>query len=244
MKENKSVILITSIIIVILGIILGIIFLKKDNLETDAIRFKKEYESLNNTTRESDGHKYNNVNIDEDNPIVYVNAKEASDIIKNKSGVIYIGANWCPWCRNAISVLFESAKANNVDKIYYVDLTEYRNIWEIKNRELVKTQKEKDGYYDLLNSLDKVLGENTYKLKDEDGKEYDTNEKRIYMPTVLGVKSGKITETHVGTVKINEGQDKYSDLTDEQRNELLDIYNNLVKSTKSDGKCGLDSACD
>lgn len=243
MKKKRNII-IGVIILIILIISLTVYFLLKgEDVKSDGLRFKEEYESLNDTIRESDGQKYNNLEIESDNPIVYVSPKEASEIIEKQSGVIYIGANWCPWCRNAIPVLFEAAEKNNVNKIYYVDLTEYRNVWEIINGELVKTQEEKEGYYDLLNSLDEVLEENTYKIKDKDGKEFDTNEKRIYMPMVISIKGGKIVKTHVGTVSLNENQDKYSYLTDKQKNELFNIYDELIKLSISDGKCGID-ACD
>lgn len=166
MKEKKNIIIgISILIILIIGLVVGYTLLKKDDTKEDSIRFKEEYEELNDTVRESDGHSYNNVDIKEDNPIKYVSAKEAAKIIKEESGVMYIGAPWCPWCRNAVPVLFEAAKNNGVEKVYYVDLTEYRNVWEIVNGELVKSQKEKEGYYDLLNALDETLGSDTYKLK-------------------------------------------------------------------------------
>ncbi len=244
--KKRFIIKASVLIVLIIGMTVGCTFLKEDDVKEDSIKFKEEYEALNNTVRESDGQKYNNIDINEDNPIKYVTPKEATKIIKEESGVIYIGAPWCPWCRNAIPVLFEATKNNGVDTVYYVDLTEYRNIWEIVDGELVKSQKEKEGYYDLLNALDEVLGSSTYKLKDENGQEYDTNEKRVYMPMVLGIKGGKITETHTGTVTLNEGQDKYSALTETQKNELLNIYDKLVKSSIPEGKCGvgLDDACD
>ncbi len=245
MKEKKKTIIgIAIAVIIIIGIVLGFFLINKEKPKTDSIKFKEEYESLNDTIRESDGQKYNNIEVPEDNPVKYVSAKEAANIIKNKSGVIYIGANWCPWCRNAIPVLLEAAKNNDTKTIYYLDLTEYRNVWEVVNGELTKSQKEKDGYYELLEALDEVLGTSTYKIKGEDGQEYDTLEKRIYMPMVIAVKGGKIADTHVGTVTLTDEQNKYSNLTKEQKTELLNIYDELIKSSIVDGKCNLDNACD
>lgn len=82
---------------------------KRQINNTDAIKFKEEYESLNNTVRESDGAEYNNISIDEKNPIKYVDTKEALKVLKEETAIIYVGANWCPWCRNAIPVLFDVA---------------------------------------------------------------------------------------------------------------------------------------
>ena len=202
---------------------------KKEEV-SDAIKFKEEYEKLNDTIRESDGALYNNVSISENNPIKYINAKEAVEIIKNQTGVIYFGASWCPWCRNAIPVLFDAVKKKNVDIIYYVDMDRLRNIYEVKDGELVKTQEEQDGYYDLLEALDSILGDKTYTLSSE-GQTYDTKEKRIYMPLIVGIKNGSIVANHVGTVNLNSDQTKYSTLTKEQYNELYEIYGDLLKQT-------------
>ncbi len=225
MKYQKTIFFI--IIILVMTAIVTIV-INNNHQNKDAIQFKEEYESLNNTIRESDGAKYNNVNIPSDNPIKYITAKEAVNVINNENAVIYFGANWCPWCRNAIPVLFASALSQNIDTIYYVNMAEIRNVWEIQDRKLVKTREEQEGYYDLLNSLDSVLSPSTYTLKDEDGTTYDTNEKRIYMPLVIVVKNGKIIDNHVGTVNLNDGQTKYDDLTKSQHQELLTIYNNML----------------
>ena len=43
---------------------------EKENLSTDAIKFKEEYESLNGTTSSS-GKTIRTININKDNPIIY-----------------------------------------------------------------------------------------------------------------------------------------------------------------------------
>ncbi len=219
-------------IIALFIIAIGIIMIVNPSIKTDGMKFKEEYEKLNDTIRESDGAKYNNVSIDAKNPIKYINAKEAIDIIKNKTGIIYFGANWCPWCRNAIEVLFESTKEKNLKTIYYLDMDSVRNIWEIKDGKLEKTTVEQEGYYELLEALDSVLSENTYTLKDNSGKVYDTKEKRIGMPLIIAVKDGKIIEKHSGTVKLKENQTKYSKLEQDQKEELLKNYNEMIDKIK------------
>jgi thiol-disulfide isomerase/thioredoxin len=211
----------------------------KKEESSDGIQFKEEYEKLNGTIRESDGALYNTVSIEKENPIKYIDAKEATQIIKNKTGVIYFGASWCPWCRNAIPVLFDVAKKKKIDTIYYVDMDQVRNIYEIKDGSLVKVQEEKEGYYELLEALDSILGENTYTLT-SDGQTYDTKEKRIYMPLVVGIKEGSIVDSHVGTVSLNEDQTKYSPLTKEQYDELYKQYESLfsnIYNSCTDNKC-------
>lgn len=237
-KKTKLCILLLSLIVTIF---IGV-FLWNHYKLTDAKKFKEEYERLNNTIRKSDGALYNTVTISKKNPIKYISAKEATDIIKNKTGVIYFGANWCPWCRNAVEVLFDSANQNELDTIYYVDMDLLRNIWEVKNGKLIKTQNEQEGYYELLEALDEILGEDNYILTDQEGQKYDTGEKRIYMPLVIAVKNGNIVENNVGTVSLNEGQTKYDKLTQEQYKELLKKYDSLIQSISS-STCTMEDTC-
>lgn len=228
MKKKKTVIIL-SVIVLAFCIIGCFYWYHLSNKITDAKKFKDSYESLNNTVRESDKANYNNVDIPEDNPIRYISALEAVDIIQNQTGIIYFGANWCPWCRNAVEVLIAAAKEKQLETIYYVDMDKVRNVFEVQNGNLVKTQEEQDGYYELLKSLDSVLGDETYTLKDKEGKVYNTKEKRIYMPLVISVKDGKILEQHVGTVTLNSNQTKYSKLEEEQVQKLKDIYFKMME---------------
>ncbi len=232
MKKKNIIISIIVIIIAILIATIVVLNNKSKNINNDALRFKEEYESLNNVVRDSDGELYNSVSINEDNPIKYVDIKETLKLLKNKKGILYIGANWCPWCRNAIEVLIDSANDMNLNEIYYLDLTNYRNVWEIIDKKLVKTQTESEGYYDLLDALDGILGSDNYKLKDDDGNIYDTGEKRIYMPIVIAFKDGKIVDHHLSTVTLKDNQTKYDKLDGNQYNELKKIYTDLIKSIK------------
>lgn len=242
MKFIKRNIGIFIILLLLILIIVGICIRKyKFYYENkDSVVFKQEYEELNNTIRETDGQKYNNVYIDSKNPIKYVTVKEAIDIIKNKSGIMYFGANWCPWCRNAVPVLIEASAKNNNMTIYYLNMDKVRNIWEVNDGKLEKTREEEDGYYELLELLDSILDEDTYKITDNE-KEYDTEEKRIYMPLVVAISNGKIIDHHDGTVELNDDQNKYDSLTEEQHKELLNVYTKMFESVKSetcdDKKC-------
>ena len=107
--------------------------------ENDSNKFKEEYESLNGKTFYQN-YKYKDVTIPEDNPIKYSDYKEIIDIVKNGSGVIYLGYPECPWCRGYIPYLNEVAINEHLDKIYYFNiLNDRKNNWlEIDNIELKK----------------------------------------------------------------------------------------------------------
>lgn len=167
-------------------------------LKSDGEKFKAEYEALNNENV--------NINISKNNPIKYVTLDEVFDIIQNKTGVIYFGFPGCPWCRNMIPVLFEAAKNNNIDTIYYFNP---RNVKKSDN--------------DEYNKLKEILNE--YLSEDENG------QKVLYVPDVYFIKDGKIVGHHLGTVDSQE--DPTISLTDEEKNELLDIFNELFEKIRN-----------
>lgn len=167
-------------------------------LKSDGEKFKAEYEALNNENV--------NINISKNNPIKYVTLDEVFDIIQNKTGVIYFGFPGCPWCRNMIPVLFEVAKNNNIDTIYYFNP---RNVKKSDN--------------DEYNKLKEILNE--YLFEDENG------QKVLYVPDVYFIKDGKIVGHHLGTVDSQE--DPTISLTEEEKNELLDIFNELFEKIRN-----------
>lgn len=167
-------------------------------LKSDGEKFKAEYEALNNENV--------NINISKNNPIKYVTLDEVVDIIQNKTGVIYFGFPGCPWCRNMIPVLFEAAKNNNIDTIYYFNP---RNVKKSDN--------------DEYNKLKEILNE--YLSEDENG------QKVLYVPDVYFIKDGKIVGHHLGTVDSQE--DPTISLTEEEKNELLDIFNELFEKIRN-----------
>lgn len=167
-------------------------------LKSDGEKFKAEYEALNNENV--------NINISKNNPIKYVTLDEVFDIIQNKTGVIYFGFPGCPWCRNMIPVLFEAAKNNNIDTIYYFNP---RNVKKSDN--------------DEYNKLKEILNE--YLSEDENC------QKVLYVPDVYFIKDGKIVGHHLGTV--DSQADPTISLTEEEKNELLDIFNELFEKIRN-----------
>ena len=201
--------------------------------KTDAVKFKEEYEELNGSRNDS-GKVIRVVSIPEDNPIVYSTAEEISKMIDDKeSFYVYFGFSKCPWCRSMIEQMFKAASAKNVDKIYYVDVLDIRDVLELNDDGSVKTKTEGDkNYMKLIEQLGDVLSD--YTLNDSEGNEVKTGEKRIYAPNIIAVKDGKAEQLEEGTADGLE--DPYSELSDE-------MINNSYEKLECIFKCLEDKVC-
>lgn len=216
-KFSASIImLITTSVLIILSLV-SLYFHFDDKASTKKLNndnsFKKEYEQYNNKKTET-GNSYLNVNITSKNIIKYSSYDEIYEILDNGTGVIYFGFPTCPWCRNLVEPLLDAASEVGIEKIYYLNNKDDRDIKSLNENGEVVTEKEgtKD-YYKLLKKLDKILG--VYKGLN------DNTIKRLYFPTVLFVKDGKIMDYQIGTIPSQENP--YVPLTSEEYKELKDI---------------------
>ncbi len=213
-----------------------LVFIKnKNETNSDAYKFKSEYAELNNKNNETTGKTYPIVDLNDKNPFVYASEDDIKSLFDGGTGVIYFGFPTCPWCRNVVPVLNEAIGNTSIEHVYYYNIKTIRSTISFNdNNELVNT-KGNDFYYYLLDKLDSYLTE--YVIKDNKNKDYDTKEKRLYAPTVVFIKEGKIIGVHEGTVDSQE--DPYIVLNDTQKNELMTIYQDyLTKVTEScDEKC-------
>ena len=210
---------------ILLFIIISLAFLsvvgcanKKNLISKDAIKFKEEYESLNNTSN-SDEKVHRSLSISENNPFVYSNAKEILKKIENKETFyIYFGSSYCPWCRSVIEKVIEVAKKNNISTIYYIDIWNgdhneiLRDTYELdENNEIKLVSKGAKEYQDLIRYLNNVLGE--YTLTSKDGQKILVGEKRIFAPNFIYIKDGKAVKLESGNS--DKQTDSRMDLTEE-----------------------------
>lgn len=240
MKNKKCMLVLVPILCLIMVILSYLTITHNYN---DSLKFKKEYEALNGNISSSN-NKYIELNISLNNPIKYSNYKEIIDVIKNGTGIIYLGFPECPWCRAAVPVLLEAAKNNNVDKIYYLNIKNDRDLYVINDGKLtyaldddgneIKGVKE---YFDLLDALDNYLSDYVIEF---DNKTYETGKKRIYAPSVIFVKNGYVTNIQVSTVENH--LDAYEPLTKEQKKELYNIYEEEILNIYSE-TCSNNSGC-
>ena len=211
----------------------------------DEKRFKDEYEGLNNADANS-----KKVEIPRHNYVKYITLKEAVDILDSGNGIIYFGFSGSPQCRYIVAPLIEAVAKGKVENLYYVDLRPYnkkendlRDSYELDERNKAKKTKDAESeYYSILLALANNLEE--YTLETDSGKKVSTGEKRLYAPTVVAVKDGKLLDFHQGTVDNHDINDKNEirELTKEEEKELLNIYQKLVKNFE-DNTCADDIVC-
>lgn len=203
---------------------------------TDAYKFKNEYESVNDQETSS-GKKIRNLTIADNNPFVYKTPEELVKMIEDKKTfVVYFGFSNCPWCRSVINSLVDASLEKEVKKIYYVDVKEIRDAFELNdNNEAVRTKEGTEAYYKLLELLNPVLQDYsplTYETKKGKTKEVKVDEKRIYAPSVVIVKNGEAISLETGIVE--KLTDPYMELTDEIKCEIKEAFSCIFDKLESD----------
>ncbi len=119
------------------------------------------------------------------------------------TGILYYGSSGCPWCQRAVPVLDEAAEEQGI-QVYYVDTGVYDF-----------TQEE----FDQLMKYTEVL-----LVTDSEG------EKSFQIPQVIALKDGEIIGYHLALVDGFSIEDESSDLNEEQSEQLLAIYRQLILS--------------
>ena len=150
------------VLVLIIIILLSITIIGCNNKKSDALKFKEEYESQNEKKLES-GKVNRSVSISKENPFIYTTAEEIIEKMNNKETfIVYFGFSTCPWCRSIIEELINCANDYDVDKIYYVDISNIRDEKEYTEDGIIETTKEgTKGYKELLSKMDNVLKEYT-----------------------------------------------------------------------------------
>ena len=189
-KKNKKLYTIIGIVVLVLACSIGFykVFTSIENKETDAEKFASEY------------------SIDNDNVFVYKTLEEINKILKNGTGIVYLGFPECPWCKGYVPYLNEVAKKAKLDKIYYFNILKDR-----KNNT--------DDYKKTVELLKDYL------------KYDDERNKRIYVPAVIAVNKGKIVGFDDETSYDTKGYEKPEDYW---KNEDLDGLKNRLSKMIND----------
>lgn len=232
MKKDKIMLILLLVVFIIVGgVMIFFAFQKEEEtpLKSDAIKIKEEYEKLNDQTNKSN-QTYPTVFLTNENPFVKKTEEEIIEILEKGTGIIYFGFASCPWCRTLMPILETNAKELNIDRVYYLDVQNIRDILELddSNKPIVKEEGSK-GYYKIIQLLDEFL--TPYTLTDKENKKIDTGEKRLFAPTIVSVKDGKVMSVHVGTIKSQKSG--YDELSDSQKKELTKVVKELMETSIS-----------
>ncbi len=142
----------------------------------------------------------------EDGVFLDISMEDAVQMIEEKQTfVLYLGFSTCGWCIDVTPILNDVALEQGIS-VYYIDVK--------KEGEDIRT-KDNEAYVKLENYV------RNYFTDDED---------KIYVPAVIGVDHGMISNYHVGTV---EGHDAYErELTEVEIKDLEKLYENLIEKIK------------
>lgn len=117
---------------------------------SDAARFKTAYSRVAN-----------------DNRFVFASAGEVLEKFESGSGLIFLGFQQCPWCQQLAPIVDEAAKAEGLDKIYYLDIRHARETNDATYKKMVEKLK-------------------PHLRTDENG------QPRVYVPDVTALKDGRV----------------------------------------------------
>ena len=145
---------------------------------SDSLRFKEEYEALNDVKGEDGINQYTSLTIDKDNNIVYLTYDELVDFMENKTGLLYFGRPGCPWCRLLMPYMLDFAKNDNVN-IYYYNIEKDRDENNEKYKNIVSILGEH------LPTIDTV----TQNVSDPD---FNPALKRVVLPQLFFIKDGEV----------------------------------------------------
>jgi hypothetical protein len=178
-------------------------YLNQNSVElSDAQKFSKEYTSVPG-----------------DNMFIYRNADEIIRIMQNGTGVVYLGFPECPWCQAYVKYLYEVAKEEGVETIYYFNIAEDR-------------KENSDQYKEIVSLLEGNL------QYDDEGNS------RIYVPNVSFHIDGKLIGNDHETSKDTLGYKYPSEYWSDERIENLKgvLRNYMQQIIEAGGEC--EKTCD
>ncbi len=140
-----------------------------------------------------------------DNVYTYKKIEDIIKILEHGTALVYLGFPECPWCQRYVVYLNEVAKEEGLEKIYYYNIKEDR-------------EKNTDNYQKLVS----ILGENL---------QYDKEgNRRIYAPSIIAVKSGKIVGFDDETAYDTKGHKTPDDYWNKE--EIKELKKKLTKMVK------------
>jgi len=186
---------------------------------SDSVLFKLEYEKYNNSN-------YTNLSIPSNNPFVYIKDVDLVKKIENKDDmVVLFGYSKSNDTRNIIDSLINTCNKYKIDKIYYLDILNIRDLKEIEDGNIVTKKEGSSSYLKILELLHDYVNE--YIVKNE------IVGTRIYAPSILVIKNKNISFENVKS---------YLDTKEEQDNDIKTRIDNLLKDYNVN-TCDVNEGC-
>lgn len=162
----------------------------------------KKFENVNTEQKEIDKFVSDYTLITENHVFKIINIDESINILNNKTGVIFFCNPGSDWCQHYAKILDDIALENSIEKIYYVDIKDDRNLNSNKYRKLVTI---------LQDYLDTD----------------DTGNKRLSMPNLTFIKNGKIiaNDNRTSLVSSDTTPEEYW-----TREKILTFKNKIIES--------------
>lgn len=158
---------------------------------SDAAKFKADY-----------------AGVADDNRFVMSTPDEVLAKFESGDGLIFLGFKQCPWCQKLAPIVDEAAKAENLDKIYYLDIRAAR-------------ENNDETYQKIVEKLKDHL------RKDEDGNP------RVYVPDVTAVRGGQVVG-HFLQETTADGEKATPDTfwTEERRAKAIEQLRQMIRQTR------------
>ena len=180
-------------------------------ITSGTLTFKAEYEALND-------NEHPHMNVPEKLNIHILSFDQTQAMLNSGSGILFFWFPSCPWCRNLLPELFTAMKQSGINQLYYFNPKEIRDQKELVEGQIIVKKESTPEYDRLLNKLDEILPEykglNNPKIK------------RLYVPTVLVIKDGKVVNHHFETLP--EQTDPHTPLTSDQKIKLQVILQDTM----------------
>ena len=150
-----------------------------------------------------------------DNLFVYRTAKETTAILRNGTGIVFMGFKECQWCQYYAVYLNEVAREMGISRIFYCDIREDR-------------QNNTDAYQRIVSIL-------TGQLQRE-----DNGRERVYVPDVTILYNGRIIGRDYETSKETLGYKNPEEYWTRGRinSHKKRLRESITKLTQSNDDCG------
>ncbi len=220
--DNKKLKHIFQFLVVII-IIFAILIIQKEYVTGDEKKFKREFEYFNKKTSLRFSEEYPSVKIEKQNGIKYVSEKEVVDFLKSGTGILFLAYPEGIRSRILLPYFLDVCYQERVETVYYFNAYSSREEKEKKEDTVVTLKEGSKAYKKAL----EVLGENA-----PDYQEVNDGSKRIYFPTIMIVKDGKLLYSYQAS---SEEESSFQKLTKKQKQFFKkELSNNIKKIIKTE----------